>query len=80
MITLHVTKYALTKGIYEVVASETGSPGMYKYRISTYDAYLHKGQYEFTVEEAVAKVKLMAAKKKRSLLAKIAKLEKRFGV
>lgn len=63
---VYVTKYALTQGIKEVAVKETHVGGMVQ---DAYDrlTYFHKGEYFFTMKEAIQKAEDMRLKKIGSL-------------
>ena len=70
-----ITKYALTKGIYEAdVRKCEGCPDMVVEQ-SGWGNYWQKGQWHLTREEAVDRARVMQASKLRALRQQIRKIE-----
>lgn len=77
--TVFVTKFALTKGVFEITAQvnikENYAVG--KLPGSTYDSYYHKSDYFDTMEDAIKNANDRITKKIKSLKIQIEKLEKK---
>lgn len=75
--TIYVTKYALTHGIFRQEAEETETDGMacVKGSPGAMRQYFHGKDWHHTLDAAVAHAELMRAKKIASLKKAIKKLE-----
>ena len=75
--TAYITKYALTKGIQEMIVQDCfdTSPTMVK-SMGNYPSHFHKNQWHRTSAVAVAQAEKMRAAKIASLCKAIAKLSR----
>lgn len=72
---VYITKYALTKGVFEITASNIGSEGMIKDVANNYNYYL-KGDWYENIEDAKKDAEQRRRKKIISLQKQIDKLNK----
>lgn len=79
MITVWITKYALTQGILKMDAEICEGPGLKGTMIQTksrFPTYFHKPFWHTTPEEAVNHARLLQEKAAKSLAKKLVKLTK----
>lgn len=73
--TVYISKYALTTGIYSVEVEGTHTPDMVRAVGARYPTHYHKGQWHETIEEATKKANQMRTRKIASIKKQLAKLE-----
>lgn len=73
----YISKYALTKGIFEVEAEECGDITIYILQGYIIGGYFHGIGWHTTRAEAIKRAEEMRLKKIESLKKQIAKLEKK---
>lgn len=73
--TVYISKYALTTGIYSVEVEGTHTPDMVRAVGTRYPTHYHKGQWHETKESAIERANQMKSRKIAALKKQITKLE-----